>query len=121
MARNLATQMVDVKPDETTCLEAYLSCRLIPLDKNPGVRPIGIGEVLRWIIGKAIIFTIKPHIIDSAGDLQLGAGQPAGCEAAVHAMSEDFCGGREALFIWSRVPETTLPLETTLRSVYMEL
>ena len=30
MARNLATQMVDVKPDDTTCLEAYLSCRLIP-------------------------------------------------------------------------------------------
>ena len=28
---------------------------------------------------------------------------------------------RNALFIWSRVPETTLPLETTLRSVYMEL
>ena len=27
----------------------------------------------------------------------------------------------QALFIWSRVPETTLPLETTLRSVYMEL
>ena len=26
-----------------------------------------------------------------------------------------------ALFIWSRVPETTLPLETTLQSVYMEL
>ena len=90
MARNLATQMVDVKPDETTCLEAYLSCRLIPLDKKPGVRPVGIGEVLRWIIVKAIIFIIKPHIIDSAGDLQLGAGQPAGCEAAVHAMSEIF-------------------------------
>ena len=90
MARNLATQMVDVKPDETTCLEAYLSCRLIPLDKNPGVRPLGIGEVLRRIIRKAIIFTIKPHIIDSVGDLQLCAGQPAGCEAAVHAMSEIF-------------------------------
>ena len=27
----------------------------------------------------------------------------------------------QALFIWSRVPETTLPLETTLRSIYMEL
>ena len=27
----------------------------------------------------------------------------------------------KALFIWSRVPETTLPLEITLRSVYMEL
>ena len=90
MARNLATQMVDVKPDETTCLEAYLSCRLIPLDKKPRVRPIGIGEVLRRIIGKAINFTIKPHIIDSAGDLQLCAGQPVGYEAAVHAMSEIF-------------------------------
>ena len=27
----------------------------------------------------------------------------------------------KTLFIWSRVRETTLPLETTLRSVYMEL
>ena len=90
MARNLAMQMVDVKPDETTYLEAYLSCRLMPLDKNPGVRPIGIGEVLRRIIGKAIIFTIKPHIIDSAREQQLCAVQPAGCEAAVHAMSEIF-------------------------------
>ena len=73
MERNLATQMVDVKPNETTCLEAYLSCRLIQLYNNPGVRPIGIGEVLRRMIGKTIIFTIKPHIIDSAGDLQLYA------------------------------------------------
>ena len=33
---------------------AYTSCRLIPLDKCPGVRPIGIGEVVRRIIGKAV-------------------------------------------------------------------
>ena len=90
MARNLATQTVDVKNDETTCLDAYLWCRFIPLDKNPGVRPIGIGEVLRRIIGKATIFTIQPDIIDSAEELQLCAGQPAGCEAAVQAMLEMF-------------------------------
>ena len=90
MARTLATQKVTIQPDHSTSLEAFLSCRLIPLDKNPGVRPIGIGEVLRRIVGKAIIFTIKPQILESAGDLQLCAGHPAGCKAAVHAMSEIF-------------------------------
>ena len=90
MARTLATEKVNVQPDQPTSLEAFLFCRLIPLDENPGTRPIGIGEVLRRIVGKAIIFTIKPQILESAGVLQLCAGQPAGCEAAVHAMSEMF-------------------------------
>ena len=69
-------------------LEPYIACRLIPLDKNPGVRPIGIGEVLRRIIGKAVISIIKPDILESAGSLQLCAGLPSGCEAAVHALTE---------------------------------
>ena len=28
-------------------LATFLTCKLIPLDKQPGVRPVGIGEVLR--------------------------------------------------------------------------
>ena len=35
-------------------LEPYNACRLIPFDKNPGVRPIYIGEVIRRIIGRTI-------------------------------------------------------------------
>ena len=62
-------------------LEAYTSCRLIPLDKNPGVRPIGIGEIIRRIIGKAILQIVKSDVIESAGSLQLCAGQPGGSEA----------------------------------------
>ena len=53
-------------------LEAFLACKLIPLDKNPEVRPIGIGEVIRRILGRAVM-TI--FILESAGDLQLCAGQ----------------------------------------------
>ena len=46
--------------------------------------------MLRRIIGKAIISTIKPEIMKSAGSLQLCAGQEAGCEAATHAMNQIF-------------------------------
>ena len=53
LAIKLATEAVD-----PTCLEAYLANRLIPLDKNLGIRPIGVGEVLRRIIGKAIAWDL---------------------------------------------------------------
>ena len=42
LAQNLATEYVD-----PTALAPLVSCRLIALDKDPGVRPIGIGEILR--------------------------------------------------------------------------
>ena len=40
MTRNLLTSSY-----HPSLLESYTSCRLVPLDKNPGVRPIGVGEV----------------------------------------------------------------------------
>ena len=43
--------------------------------KNAGVRPIGIGETIRRIIGKAILANIGQNIIDAAGPLQLCVGQ----------------------------------------------
>lgn len=49
-ARRLCT--CDVHPEG---LSAFVACRLIPLNKNPGVRPIGIGEVPSRIIAKAIL------------------------------------------------------------------
>ena len=67
-------------------LAAFTACRLIPLDKCPGVRPIGIAETSRRIVGKAIMTIIHQDLQAAAGSLQLCAGQPAGCEAAVHAM-----------------------------------
>ena len=45
---------------------------------------------MRRIIGKAIIAEIKPDLVESAGCLQLCAGQKSGCEAAAHAMADIF-------------------------------
>ena len=36
-------------------LQAFVAGRLIPLDKDPGIRPIGIGEVLRRIVSSATV------------------------------------------------------------------
>ena len=40
-------------------IEAFTSCRLIPLDKDPAIRPIGVGEVLRRIVGKTVSGFLK--------------------------------------------------------------
>ena len=52
---------VDTKKDETPS-KAFLACRLISLDKNPGLRPIGVGEVLRRIAGKVVMKVMKKDI-----------------------------------------------------------
>ena len=62
----------------------------MPLNKNPGVRPIGIGEVLRRIIGKNISWVLNQEICEAAGPLQTCAGHSAGAEAAIHGMKEVF-------------------------------
>ncbi len=85
VGRRLCTD--DINPDH---LSAFVACRLIPLNKCPGVRPIGIGEVPRRIIGKAILGLLKQDILDASGPLQVCAGQESGCEAAIHAMRQIF-------------------------------
>ena len=69
---------------------AYTACRLIPLNKCPGVRPIGIGEVVRRIIGKAVMKVTRQDLQNAVGSRQLCAGQAARCEGAVHGMKNIF-------------------------------
>ena len=85
LARRLCVSFVDPKG-----LSGLLACRLIALDKFPGVRPIGICETARRIISKAVLSVAKVDLQEAAGSLQLCAGQIAGIEAAVHAMKEAF-------------------------------
>ena len=80
-ARRLCSSFVDQSP-----LQAYIACRLIPLDKNLGIRPIGVCDTVRRIIGKAVMSIVSSDIQEVTGSLQVCAGQDAGCEATVHAM-----------------------------------
>ena len=90
MTQNLCSREVQTFEDtKQSSLEAYTANRLIPLEKSPsGVRPIGIGEVLRRIIGKAIIAELKLDLMDCGGSLQFCTGIKSGCEAAAHSMNE---------------------------------
>ena len=65
-----------------------LACGLIPWDKNLGLRPNGISEVLRRIASRVVVSHIREDIISAIGSLQVCAGQEAGCESLVHAMHE---------------------------------
>ena len=76
---------VEVLP---SLLQAFVAGRLIPLDKSPGVRPIGIGEVLRRIVSSATMALLKPDLINATAPLQTCAGLPGGIEASIHAMRQ---------------------------------
>ena len=71
-------------------LAPFLACRLVALDKCPGVCPIGIGDTVRRIMAKAVLEITRVDIQDAAGSVQLCAGQISGCEAAVHFVHENF-------------------------------
>jgi len=90
LARRLCTEFVDPKT-----VTAYCSSRLIPLDKDPGVRPVGIGEVVRRIVGKAALRVITPDLKRVAGKDQLCVGQRAGIESAIHELRTSFNSSNE--------------------------
>ena len=67
-------------------IKALFACRLIALDKQPGVRPIGIGETLRRLIGKAITNVTGEDLCDTFGVEQLAGGIEGGIEGSIHAL-----------------------------------
>ena len=73
-----------------TLITSLANSRIIALNKNPGIRPIGIGERLRRLMGKVVASTLKKDVQISVGPLQTCSGLKSGSEAAVHAMREYF-------------------------------
>ena len=59
MTRKLCTA-----EDQHESLEAFVACSLIPLDKNQGLRPTGIGDIRRRIVGKVVVSTVREDITE---------------------------------------------------------
>ena len=85
LARRLSTEFVSPEG-----LVALLACRLIALDKNPRVSPIGVGEIPQRITAKAVLSVIGGDIREATGSIQLCSGQVSSIEAAVHAMNKAY-------------------------------
>jgi len=88
LAKRLGT---DTIPHEY--ISTLLACRLVPLKKKDnGIRPVGVGECLRRIIGKTITGLLKEDIIHAVGilTLQTCAGLESGIEAAIYAVRKRF-------------------------------
>ena len=85
LTRRLCTTYV-----EPSGIAPLIASRLVALDKCPGIRPIGVGEILRRLIGKLILKIAHNDILDTTGTLQLCVGQEAACESSVHAMRQIF-------------------------------
>ena len=83
--RKLCSEKLDA-----SSLEASLACRLFLFGKFPGLRPIGVGGILRLIAGKFVISSTRNDIIDSVGSLQVCPGHETGCEALIHAVNNIF-------------------------------
>ena len=94
-ARHICSSFVS--PD---ILAPFVACCLIALDKQPGVRPIGVCEVVRRLVAKAVLSIIREDIMMAVGPLQLCAGQMAGVEAAIHSVRElFFCKDCDAILM----------------------
>ena len=69
---------------------SLITCRLIPLNKNPGVKPLGKDEISKRVVSKITNWVLKDLMQKAVGSLHTATGLKAGAEAAIHAMRTIF-------------------------------
>ena len=84
-AKRLATSILP--PDD---LIAHNGCRLVALEKCPGVRHIGFGEVMRRINRRTIVDCIRQDLTSLGGNMQLRLGQKCKIKQAIHSLRHSF-------------------------------
>ena len=75
-----------------------MACRLVALDKQPGVRPVGIGEIFRRAIAKCALKVCGEDAKAACGSANLCAGLEAGIEGALHSVTRRAADGNTMEF-----------------------
>ena len=81
----MANEIVDY-----AAIRAFNAAVLVPLDKNPGTRPICKGEIFRRCWAKCGLEVNGFHATSACGTTNLCAGLKSGIEGAVHAMRDEW-------------------------------
>ena len=84
----LSDWMATPPPPPWAAYRALMACRLVALDKRPGVCPVGIGETLFMALDKLVTRAAGYQEKTACGNLQLCAGLEAGIEGATHTVGQ---------------------------------
>ena len=104
--------------------------RLVALDKNPGVRPVGIGECWIRAVSKLVLADCGKEGKAACGSIQLCAGLEAGIEGAIHSIRKWTTKDRSMEFedweinddLWRNEAEEgeTPPWETSVEEAFQD-
>ena len=67
-----------------------MACRLVALDKCPGVRPVDVGETLRRIASKSVCMLTRCDLEDICSTSQLCGGVRSGIEGTINTVHDLF-------------------------------
>ena len=66
----------------------FMSGRLIALEKNPGIRPVGIRETWRWIFDKCVLRVTGPESTNTCKYEHICYGLKAWIDGAIHGVQD---------------------------------
>ena len=67
-------------------IRILMGCRMAALDKQPGIHPVGIGEMWRRLFAKLALLIAGEDTKAACGSKQLCAGLEAGIKDAVNSV-----------------------------------
>ena len=82
-----------------------------------GIRPFGIGEVLRRVIAKVLAWKMKNEVKEATGSVH-ASGLQGACEAAIAAAQQEYEGGRTILVMDAEGAFSNLNRNTALRTAH---